>query len=650
MCGLVGVYDSTHVMTAGVLREIVERMSERLRHRGPDDSGVWLDAESGLALGHRRLSIIDLSREGHQPMVSACGRYVIVFNGEIYNFQVLRQELEARAYRFRGHSDTEVLLAAISEWGVGAALGRLNGMFAFALWDRHLRRLHLVRDRMGEKPLYYGWLGSVFVFASELKALRATPFFDAEVDRNALALYLRLGYIPAPYSIYRGIAKLPPAAWLTLDLRTNQLSGPALYWSLKEVIVKGKAQPYGGSFAEAVSDLNALLEDAVRLRMHADVPLGAFLSGGIDSTTIVAIMQSQSTRPIQTFTVGFEEASYNEAQHAKAVAEHLGTSHTELYLTPHEALSVIPQLSEIYDEPFADPAQIPNYLISQFARRHVTVCLSGDGGDELFYGYGHYIKAETFWRRARWLPGTVRNLMGQAISRIPEKVLTAWFACLATSLSRYAQSGTVGDKLYLFADALQLRDVRQLHRWLVSHWRTPNVVVQDAHEYSGIWADAMPKGATGICDTMMYQDMNVYLPDDILVKVDRASMAVGLEVRVPLLDHRIVEFTWSLPLRFKRERKLGKRILREVLYRYVPPRLVDRPKHGFSVPISDWLRGPLRDWVEALLDESRLRQEGYFKLEPIRQKWQEHLSGKSNWQYHLWDVLMFQAWLEAQHT
>ena len=648
MCGLAGLFDSTGALTSETLREIAERMAVRLRHRGPDDSGVWLDAEKRLALAHRRLSIIDLSPEGHQPMASACERYVIAFNGEIYNFETLRRELDARGHRFRGHSDTEVLLAAISEWGVERALGRLNGMFAFALWDRQRGCLHLARDRMGEKPLYYGWLNRIFVFGSELKALRAVPLFDGEVDREALALFLRFGYIPAPYSIYRGIAKLAAGTWLTLDVGTNRLSGPIPYWSMAKVVAQGKAHPYAGSFADAVSDFQSLLEDSVRLRMHADVPLGAFLSGGIDSSAVVALMQSQTSRPVQTFTVGFKEAGYDEAQHARAVAQHLGTEHTELYVTPREALAVIPLLPEIYDEPFADPAQIPNYLISQLARRSVTVCLSGDGGDELFYGYGHYFKAEAFWRRAHWLPGPVRSFVGHALSLFPTSFLSAGFGWLAPSLDRYARTGAVGDKLHLLADALKMRDVRNLYLWFVSHWRTPDVAVRDAHEHPSVWADAVPEGIAGICDTMMYQDMKAYLPDDILVKVDRASMAVSLEARVPLLDHRVVEFAWTLPLRFKRQGKIGKLMLRELLFHRVPQTLVDRPKHGFSVPISDWLRGPLRDWAEDLLSETRLDREGYLNPAPVREKWMEHLTGRRDWSYHIWDILMFQSWLEEQ--
>ena len=657
MCGLAGLVDPQGRLDAATLGHIARDMADTLHHRGPDDHGVWTDAQAGVALGHRRLSIIDLSAAGHQPMASHDRRYVVAYNGEIYNFQDLRATLEGLGHPFRGHSDTEVLLAAVVEWGPMEALKRCNGMFALALWDRTQRTLILARDRLGEKPLYFGWAGSVFLFASELKALRATPGFASEVDRGALALLLRHNYVPAPYTIHRGVYKLPPATMLRVtgdicaadpglaDLETRFEP----YWSAREVAEAGAADPFRGSEEEAVEALDACLREAVASRMVADVPLGAFLSGGFDSSTVVALMQAQSDRAVRTFSIGFHEAGYDEAQHAKAVAEHLGTDHTELYVTPDEARAVIPRLPALYDEPFADSSQIPTFLVSQLARQHVTVSLSGDGGDELFGGYNRYFWAEDLWQNFGRLPAPARRGLAAGLSHLSPETWQWIFDRLGPVLPARLRQPRAGEKVHKLAGILGAHGQEALYYGLLSHWTAPARVVRDAAEPATILTDP-PRWAEvgGFTPRMMYLDMVTYLPDDILTKVDRASMAVSLEARVPLLDHRVVEFAWRLPLSLKVRDGQGKWALRRVLDRYVPRALTERPKMGFGVPIDHWLRGPLRDWAEALLDANRLRREGFFEPEPVRELWSEHLSGQGNWQYHLWDVLVFQAWHEAQ--
>lgn len=652
MCGIAGFLDLGQRRTREELQAIVRRMAETLRHRGPNDEGVWLDEEAGIGLGHRRLAILDLSAAGHQPMVSACGRYVISFNGEIYNFRSLRKELEGLSPGgtplFRGHSDTEVMLAAISQWGVQAAVQRFNGMFAFALWDRQTRSLHLVRDRLGEKPLYYGWRGKTLLFGSELKALAVHPDFQGVINRDALTLYLRHNYLPAPYSIYQGILKLPPGSMVTLHrVEPGVLPEPLPYWSARQVAEQGVAAPLRDSLDELVTRLDALLRDAVKLRMEADVPLGAFLSGGIDSSLVVALMQTQSDKPIKTFTIGFHEAAYNEANEAGAVARYLGTQHTELYVTPEEAQAVIPHLPMLYDEPFADASQIPTFLISELTHRHVTVSLSGDGGDELFAGYNRYFWGRHLWRWVRGMPKGGRI----AFMKLLRLVSPHGWGSVFQHLERWKVKGAfplhIGDKLHLLTEILGVEQPEMLYRTLVSHWKDPASLVFGAREPPTLlttqnqWANL-----ADFTERMSCLDTVTYLPDDILVKVDRASMGVGLEARVPYLDHRVVELAWRIPMTMKIRHGLGKWILRQVLYRYAPKALFERPKMGFGVPIDVWLRGPLRAWAEALLDERRLRQQGILDPGPIRQKWEEHLAGRYNWQYHLWDVLMFEAWLE----
>jgi asparagine synthase (glutamine-hydrolysing) len=628
-------------------------MALTMTARGPDDAGEWADPAAGIAVGFRRLAIVDLSPAGHQPMLSASGRCVMVFNGEVYNFQQIREELQAQglAPAFRGHSDTEVMLAAIEAWGLEVAVQRFVGMFAIALWDRQERTLHLVRDRLGIKPLYYGWAGNTFLFGSELKPLRAHPDFCARVDRNALALMLRHNYVPVPYSIYQGFFKLPPGSILTLRPGVVTLPEPVPYWSAKAVAEAGIADPFQGSEAEAVERLDALLREAIALRMIADVPLGAFLSGGVDSSTVVALMQAQSPRPVKTFSIGFYEDSYNEAQHAKSVARHLKTDHTELYLSADEAMNVIPRLPGMYDEPFSDSSQIPTYLVSEMARRSVTVSLSGDGGDELFAGYTRYLWSQSLWKRFGWMPRQMRGAVSSAITSLSPITWEVLFQKIAWLLPKRLRQTHPGDKIAKLAELLAESSPEAQYRMLVSHWPQPADIVHDACEPPT--ALTCPEQWANIPDFtawMMFMDSITYLPDDILTKVDRASMGVSLEARVPLLDHRVVEFAWRLPLAMKLQGGQSKWLLRQVLYRYVPATLIERPKMGFAVPIDAWLRGPLRDWAEALLDARRLRDEGFFNSEPIRQKWAEHLSGWYNWQYYLWDVLMFQAWLEENQT
>jgi asparagine synthase (glutamine-hydrolysing) len=629
-------------------RDRLQWMGDAIFHRGPDSEGYWVESNAGIGLVHRRLSIVDLSPAGAQPMTSNSGRYVLAFNGEIYNHSGLRKSLafSGAASSWRGNSDTETLLACFEEWGLEETLQRAIGMFAFAVWDRELRMLTLARDRIGEKPLYYGWQGNgrqaAFLFGSELIALRRHPSFCADINRDSLALYMRHNCIGGPHSIYSGIQKLPPGHWLTVSAAAPE---PKLHmwWSGAAVAKQGRAQPFTGTPEMAVNALEVLLHDAVGQQMMADVPLGAFLSGGIDSSTVVALMQAQSSRPVRTFSIGFHEEGYNEAEHAKTVARHLGTDHTELYVTAQQALDVIPKLPSLYSEPFADSSQIPTFLVSQLARQHVSVALSGDAGDELFCGYNRYQMTAGLWSKLSRIPRPLRQMAAGMITAVPP---AAW-----DKLGSVLPMSRVGDKLHKGAAVLGSRSVADLYRGMVSHWADPASVVLGATEPASVLTGAAPN-LQGLNDVerMMALDMLSYLPDDILAKVDRAAMGVSLETRVPFLDHRVVEFAWSLPLHYKLRNGVTKWPLRQVLYRHVPRELIERPKMGFGVPIDQWLRGPLRDWAESLLSESRLRQEGFFDPAPIRHKWAEHLSGQRNWQYHLWDVLMFQAWLEENHS
>ena len=671
MCGIAG-FLTTDPNTLGNPEAIATQMAMAIQHRGPDDAGAWADAQSGIAMGHRRLSIIDLSAAGHQPMHSASSRFVLAFNGEIYNHLDIRRDLQAAtaAPAWRGHSDTETLLAAFEHWGVEASLNRSVGMVAMALWDKQTRTLHLARDRFGEKPLYYGWTGSgksaTFVFGSELKALRAYPGFANPVSREALALYMRFTYVPAPYSIYRSIFKLEPGCLLSITsvvppasiqpLRPpTQQDGISLrrWWSLSTIVESGTQSMFADE-TDAINALEQRLTDAVRLQSLADVPLGAFLSGGVDSSSIVALMQKQTTQQVKTFTVGFEESGFDESPHARAVAQHLGTNHTELFVTAAEAQTVIPHLPAMFDEPFADSSQIPTHLVCKAARQHVTVALSGDAGDELFGGYNRYFWGPRIWSRLTWLPFPARKALGAAICSIPVGEWDRLGLPLSHILPNAWGLARAGDRAHKLATRLsRVRNMDDLYNSLVSEWLDPTNVVKGegmpVHEPASMLADPLPTpGVEQDQLRMMYRDSMTYLPDDILCKVDRAAMATSLETRVPFLDHRVAELAWQLPLHMKIRGGQGKWALRQVLYKYVPREMIERPKAGFGIPVGQWLRGPLRAWAEALLDEKRLESEGYFHPAPIRTKWVEHLSGRRDNTASLWAVLMFQSWLELE--
>ncbi|WP_164662049.1 asparagine synthase (glutamine-hydrolyzing) [Tropicibacter sp. Alg240-R139] len=645
MCGITGFWSANPIDAPA---NLARHMAEAMIHRGPDSCGEWTDDTRGLALAHRRLAIIDLSPSGHQPMQSNNERYILSYNGEIYNHLEIRTELEIQGHStWRGHSDTETLLAAISQWGLEGALQRCNGMFAFALWDRDSEKLFLARDRMGEKPLYYGRNGNSFLFTSELKTLRRHPDWQGTINRNALASFTRHNYVPGPHCIYEGLFKLPPAHFLVVSEDGRMVSEPICYWSLEDAVTQGQNDPLTCSDQEATDQLEALLMDAVGLRMAADVPLGAFLSGGFDSTTIVALMQAQAQRPVRTFSIGFHEEGYNEAVHAKAVAEHLGTDHTELYVTPEDALEVIPKLPAMYDEPFSDSSQIPTHLVSKMAREHVTVSLSGDAGDELFCGYSRYGLGYRVWNKLRVLPGFARKGLAGVLRTTPPGLVDGAMRMMPQRLRFPA----AGDRMQKLAEVLEYGSGESFYRALVSHEKNPEQLVPGSQEVGTVLTD--PQSWPPVSDfreRMMYLDMKTYLPDDILAKVDRASMAVSLEGRIPLLDHRVVEFAQHVPMHMKVRDGQAKWLLRQVLYRHVPKAIMDRPKMGFGVPIEHWLSGPLRDWGEALLDETRLKNEGFFDVAYVRRLWDEHQSGARRWHYYLWDILMFQAWLEEQRA
>jgi asparagine synthase (glutamine-hydrolysing) len=662
MCGIVGIWSfGSNTRSADYLTGVIGRMASTLRSRGPDDKGTWVDPSSGLALGHSRLAVLDLSPAGHQPMCSQSGRFTTSFNGEIYSHLAIRDELDetGAGHEWYGHSDTETLLAAIEHWGVEDTLKHCVGMFAFALWDSENHRLTLARDRLGEKPLYYGWAGSgdqaAFVFASELKAIRAYPGFNAAISRSALSQYLRFTYIPAPLSIYEGVFKLEPGCMVTIN-RAPPKGAPSepigvgqkyetleirRWWSLEDVLVSERANQ-SRSESAAIDELESKLSKAVEGQSLSDVPLGAFLSGGVDSSTIVALMQSQSSQRVKTFTIGFDEAGFDESPHARAVANHLGTDHHEMRVSSKMAQDVIPSLPWMYDEPFADSSQIPTHLVCKAARQHVTVALSGDGGDELFGGYNRYFWGSRIWSKLSWMPLPARQLMAKVICAVP---VNRWdYVSRGTGITMF------GDRVHKLGSRLgSVQDMDGLYWSLVSEWDPASVVKGVEHVTPSPWEsnNALPAGLKPL-ERMMFRDAVTYLPDDILCKVDRAAMACSLETRVPFLDHRVVELAWRLPLNMKIRGKTGKWILRQVLYKYVPKELIERPKAGFAIPIGQWLRGPLRDWAESLLGEARLRQEGYFHPEPIRKVWEEHLTGRRDHTPKIWTILMFQAWLKRE--
>ena len=646
MCGICGFFNPHRLSSQEWMQSVSRRMTDALVHRGPDDAGVWTDAKTGMALGHRRLSIQDLSSEGHQPMTSACSRFLISYNGEVYNFKELRKQLERHGFQFRGHSDTEVLLGAITEWGLEKTLEQIIGMFALALWDREQESLTLVRDPVGKKPLYYGWCHDTFLFGSELKALRAHPEFDAPIDPNALGLFIKYSWVPSPYCIYKGMRKLPPGHLVTIHAQsTLENTIPRVYWSARTVAEKGEQTPFTGSLNDATDELEKLLQNVVSCRMIADVSLGALLSGGLDSTMVASIMQSISSSPIKTFSIGFWESKYNEAQHALDIARHLGTDHTELYISPQDALDVIPELPKIYDEPFADASQIPTLLLSKLAHQDVKVALSGDGGDELFAGYSKYPEClkrwETWGNRPLWF----RRQLAEAMTSIGQ----ASWGLLGSS--KFLPTGEI-PKWQRFLGRIEKKS-----RWISAsspvdlvarrHARCRHIhdYVQQAEDVNCLLTNSRDWAAvSNPIQGMMHLDFATFLTDDILVKVDRASMSASLEVRCPLLDTRLIEFAWSLPLSMRLNNSTGKIVLRKALERFVPRELTERPKMGFAVPVSEWMKGPLRDWAEELLNEKKIREHGLLDPESVHRVWQQHLTG---WQDHdtlLWSILMFQAW------
>ncbi len=641
MCGIAGFITSN-------LREtdssaILNAMTDAIAHRGPDDSGQWIDVAQGVALGHRRLSIIDLSPAGHQPMTSQSGRYELVFNGEIYNYHALRTKLEDEriAPSWRGRSDTEVLLACIEAWGIRGALGALNGMFAIAVWDRQDGRLTLARDRAGEKPLYYGRQGASILFASELKAIAVHPEFEKIIDRNAVAAFMRFAYVPSPLSIWQGIYKLPPAHMVEVYPGDTEPRTPECYWDIRGIASEGEKHPFKDT-PELVDELDFLLRDAVKLRMEADVPLGSFLSGGVDSSAITALMQAQSDRPIKTFSIGFSERGYDESAYARAVAEHLGTDHCELRVDAAQAQDVLPKLPKIWDEPFADTSQIPTYLVSSLARREVTVALSGDGGDELFAGYNRHIMGPRIWEKVAHLPSVVRRSVAATLSGSIVRGTANGLVSLTGIGSKVAG---LTERIPKIGKVIGANSPTDFYAQLVSQWPPEAKLVVGVSDAA---LDVDMPDFSDFRNTMLFLDSSTYLPDDILVKVDRAAMAVSLEGRIPFLDHRLMEFAWHVPMSAKIKNGRGKHILREVLYRYVPPALIDRPKAGFQVPIGDWLLGPLRDWAEGLLDLTRIRSQGLLNPAVVQSIWQRFQRGEVALLTQVWCVLTFQAWLEEQ--
>jgi asparagine synthase (glutamine-hydrolysing) len=653
MCGIAGFLGGRLASKGDATLHVLRAMGDAIARRGPDSDGYWQHPDDGVAFAHRRLAIVDLSSEGAQPMRSRSGRFMLCFNGEIYNHRDLRARLDSP---WRGTSDTETLLAGFETWGIRATIDATVGMFAFAVWDFETRKLVLARDRFGEKPLYYGWQRSAagspatFMFASELSSLRAHPEFAGEISRDALRSYVRLNHVGGDRSIYTGIHKLPAGCIITVSPEATD-AVPERFWFSPDVARRCQERPFAGGPQAATDELERLLTGAVSLQTMADVPVGAFLSGGIDSSTVVALMQRVATSPVRTFTIGFREAERDEAGHARAVAAHLGTDHTELYVTPQDALHLIPDLASIYSEPFADSSQVPTHLLARLTRKHVTVALSGDCGDELFCGYNRYLQSMSAWRRASAIPLSLRRLAVRALLAVPGSVYDATEKMLGNRGSGPSRWARLSEKIQKVSRLLPCRDADELYLAMVSHWDNPADIVVGGSEPPPLVASALPDLANlDPVEQMMLVDVVAYMTDDILAKVDRAAMASSLETRVPMLDHRVAEFAWRLPLDLKVRNGESKWILRQVLYRHVPKALVERPKSGFAVPIDEWLRGPLRDWAESLLDANRIERAGYLRAAPIRQRWAEHQSGKRNWYSQLWNVLMFQSWLERNHA
>ncbi len=650
MCGFAGFYDPKNRIDSvwNSPEKVLKDMTDCIVHRGPDDSGAWVNSDDRVALGFRRLSILDLSSAGHQPMESQSGRFWITFNGEIYNFADIRNELGDSAQRLKGHSDTEILLAAIEKWGLVEAIKKTVGMFAIVVWDKEKKELHLVRDRLGEKPLYYGASKGVLLWGSELKSLRAHPAWEGKVSRAALTLYLRHNYVPAPYSIYEGIKKVIPGSIVTFkggDLSSDSET-VTRYWSPLDMAEGAIRNQSSSSESQALSELESLLRSTIKREMVADVPLGAFLSGGVDSSLLVALMQAQSSTAVKTFTIGFNEAGFNEAEHAKAVARHIGTDHTEMYITPQETLDVIPLMPHMYDEPFADSSQIPTYLVAKVARQHVTVSLSGEGGDELFAGYNRYFWGARIWKRLSQVPPFARQALGGSLRALSTQSWDSVAKGVYNVLPERYHVVNAGHKIHKAANLMGSKSADELYRQSMTHWQNPELITDTAEPVTALTDPYRQPDFDDVVARMMYFDMVSELPDDILVKVDRASMAVSLESRAPFLDHNVVEFAWRLPLSMKVKDGKGKWILRELLYKYVPKHLIDRPKMGFGVPIDTWLKGELKEWAGDLLSTERLRKDGYLNPKIIRKAWDEHQQGTTNHSHQLWGVLMFQAWLD----
>jgi asparagine synthase (glutamine-hydrolysing) len=646
MCGILGALS---LKNNEVVNQAVEQGCTLLKHRGPDGSGIWMDTDAGVILGHVRLAILDLSEAGYQPMQSHCKRYQIVFNGEIYNHLELRKKLDISTHnKWIGHSDTETLLVCISEWGLDKTLESITGMFAFALWDHETKQLYLVRDRFGEKPLYYGWVNDSFVFGSELKIFKIFPFWENSINTKALSLFLRYNYIPAPYSIYDNVWKLPAGSYLKVskkDLVNHSCDNPIKYWDACKVAVQASENPLQfKDDTEAIDALDSILQKSVKAQMLSDVPVGAFLSGGIDSSMIVALMQKQSSVPVKTFSIGFKDNNYNEAVYAKDVATYLGTDHTELMVSPSDALNVIPKLPLIYDEPFADSSQIPTYLLAKLTRQEVTVSLSGDAGDELFGGYTRYQHTQNIVNKLKNVPTSVKSIVSGIENCIPKKYTNQFIDSFSSLFQQQFQT-SYSNKFNRFVKLLNSKNEIDAYNELLAYW-DPSEIMKNETDRK-VDSSSIPLSLNAIEQMMLFDTIN-YLPDDILVKVDRAAMAVSLETRIPFLDHKVYEFAWQLPFQYKIRNGNSKWLLRQLLYRYVPENLIDRPKMGFGVPIDSWLRGPLKDWAADLLDESKIREQGFFKAEVISKRWNDHITGRRNWHFQLWTVLMFQQWYEYQ--